>query len=211
MTKSKVALSVLVCLAALQVGADEKAVTENGDVVILKDDGTWYYEDARPVETLAIPRNETPFERASDSNFAVKSVNNDAMVYIDPRSWAFSKGVNNKDAEFEFVLKGKDLYGMLITEKIPLEMEGLSDIAFEVARSTAPNMRIITREYRNVNGVELVYMEMAGSMFGTDFIYFGQYFSDESGSTQLIAYTSTALADSYRDDIQVFLNGFSVQ
>ncbi len=100
---------------------------------------------------------------------------------------------------------------MLITEQIVMGVEGLTLIVLDMAKSAMPNMKISNREYRIVNGNRVVYMEMQGTMQGSDFTYIGYYFSNESGTTQLLTWTGPSLTEKYRSEIQNFLNGFSVQ
>ena len=52
---------------------------------------------------------------------------------------------------------------------------------------------------------------MDGTIQGIKFSYFGYYYSDKSGSTQLLAYTASNLADKYKIEIENFLNGLSIQ
>ena len=82
--------------------------------------------------------------------------------------------------------------------------------ALENARAGAPNMKVTEKEYRNVNGISVIYMEMEGTLQGTSFTYLGYYYSNETGTTQFITYTGTSLVKKYRSDIEDFLNGFSI-
>ena len=49
-------------------------------------------------------------------------------------------------------------------------------------------------------------MQMDGTIQGIKFSYFGYYYSDKSGSTQLLVYTASNLADKYKIEIENFLN-----
>ena len=54
-------------------------------------------------------------------------------------------------------------------------------------------------------------MEMKGTLQGIKFMYLGYYYSDDSGSTQFLAYTGSSLVGKYKSEINDFLNGFVVQ
>ena len=204
-------IALIVCLLPLMLEASQRAVTDEGVVVILNDDGTWAPENPDEADSDKIPTNSAEFKKPSGATFSLKSTVNDSEIWLDPKDWSFKKATTNQAAEYELQLKGKDLYAMLITEQVTIDMDKLTQIALQSAKSKAPNMRIVDREYRVVNGNKLVYMEMRGSMNGIDFTYRGYYYSDKTGTTQFVTYTGTNLRDKYGQDTENLLNGFTIQ
>lgn len=200
-----------IALCASTAIAGQRAVTEHGDVVILNDDGTWAYQDAAAATTQEIPVNPATFTKGPASVFPLKSAKNNGQYWIDPKRWSFKKGDGTNQIEYEFELKNGDLYGMAITEAIEVEVENLAAIAFENARAAAPDARVLTKEYRTVNGIKVIYMTFAGTVQGIRLEYRGYYYSDASGSTQFVTYTGQNLADTYAADIEAFLNGLSAR
>jgi hypothetical protein len=99
---------------------------------------------------------------------------------------------------------------MLITEKLKVPLETLISIAIENGKKAAPDLKVIKQEYRIVNGVKVMMMQMSGTIQGISFVYYGYYYSNESGSVQFLAYTSQDLLNNYSDDIEELLNGFVV-
>lgn len=191
--------------------ASQKAITDTGDEVILYDDGTWEFADKSKLKTDSIIINPNEFIKAKDSTFQLKSTITSFAFWINPKIWSFTKSTNNEAAEYEFQLKKGDLWGMSISEGVPMPIESLASIAFENAKAAAPDAKVIKQEYRTVNGTKVLYMEMQGTLQGIRFTYLGYYYSDDSGSTQFLAYTGTNLIDKYKSEINDFLNGFSVQ
>jgi len=104
--------------------------------------------------------------------------------------------------------KEGDLYAMLISEKMEIPMETLKIIAFDNAKSAAPNMKITKEEYRMVNGVKVLMMQMEGTIQGMEITYSGYYYSNENGTIQLLTYTSQKLFDSLKGEIEKMMNGF---
>ncbi|MCG8429266.1 MAG: hypothetical protein MI754_18090, partial [Chromatiales bacterium] len=144
------------------------------------------------------------------SSFSLKSTKNNSVFWINPKKWAFSKSDDgNEAAEYNFQLRGKDLYAMAITEEITIDIENLAQIALENAREAAPNARITKREYRIVNGNKVIFQQMEGTIQGINFTYLGYYYSNDTGSTQYLTYTATSLVSKYRTKINGFLNGFA--
>ncbi|MBA7532119.1 hypothetical protein ES705_24345 [subsurface metagenome] len=206
----KLFVTILLLLAATSY-ASQKAITDTGEQVILNSDGTWEYygnaqKPAKIIETI-----KKKFERPRNSSFLLKSIKNKSAYWINTNKWSFHKAKDNPQAEYQFQLKGKDLYAMTIAEGVEIPIETLTNIALDNARSVAPDTKIVRQEYRVVNGNKVIYMEMNGTLQGVKFTYLGYYYSDTSGSIQLIAYTATSVVDKYKTEINDFLNGLVTQ
>lgn len=206
----RVFITILLVLFSSNCFAIQKAITDTGKEVLLKDNGTWEYINnlEAPPEILT---NKTPFHKSPNSKFLLKSTKTNSAYWINTAKWTFNKPVHNTAAEYEFQLKSKDLWAMSISENLPIPIKNLSDIAYENSKAAAPNSKILKREYRIVNGNKVVYMEMKGTIQGIDFMYFGYYFSNKTGSTQFLTYTAADLVYKYKTEIDEFLNGFVVQ
>lgn len=184
-----------------------KAVTENGDEVVLYNDGSWRYVNQEAVEKTEIPVNPTKFERDPASSFLLKSGKINAGFWINPKIWDFGKPTDGSEGEFEVEMKNGDLYAMIITEEIAIPLETLKGIAVENGRSAAPDIKVVHEELRNVNGLEVLLLEMEGTIQGIEFTYYGYYFSNESGTLQFITYSSQGLMKRYRSECETLLNG----
>lgn len=210
----KVWISLMFVFVAAGVYAeDQQAITDTGRAVILKDDGTWSYADGstRSVQKVVARVNHKKFVKPKDATFQVKSLKNSSSVWINPLKWSFKKKNADNPAEYIFKSRDKDLYAMLIPEGIAMSVEALADIALVNAKKAAPDAKIIKKEYRNVNGQKVIYMEMRGSIKGINFVYRGYYHSSKKGSTQLVVYTGANLVDKYKDDIDELLNGLDIR
>ncbi len=203
----KIILILISLLAVSLSKAQMKAVTETGEEVILYDDGKWKYLNEDQLSENEIPTNESIFERGEKSTFLLKSSNLDVGIYLNPKKWSFKKATNNPEAEYELQLKDGDLYGMVITEKVEIPLKTLKSIALENGKAAAPDLRIVKEEYRTVNGLKVLLLQMNGTMQGIKFSYYGYYYSNTDGTIQLVTYTAQNLLDSYRPDIEELLNG----
>ena len=190
--------------------AQLKGVTENGDEILLYNDNTWQYINQEIIKEIEIATNEKVFVKGANAKFSVKSKTTPFSVWINPKKWKFTNKTDNEASEFEFNLKNEDLYGMMITERSEIPLESLGQVAYDNAKDVAPDVRIVNNEYRSVNGIKVLMMEMSGSTNGYKFTYVGYYFSNEKGSVQLVLYTGTNMRDEYYDEIELFLNGFVV-
>lgn len=187
--------------------SQKKAVTETGEEVLLYEDGTWKYVNESKEEKSEIPLNPQNFAKSKTSTFLLKSTKANFGVWLDSKKWQFNKSENNEEAEYELHLKGKDLYGMMIIEKIEIPLESLMNIALKNAKDVAPDVKVIKTEYRTVNNKKILFMQMNGTMEGVKFAYYGYYFSNGSGTIQFVTYTSQNLLNDYLSDAEELLNG----
>lgn len=202
---------IVVLFVSSALNAGVKAVTDEGDIVFLHPNGTWEYENRQADKDVEIATNKATFTKSSGLTFQLRSKKTDVAAWINPKSWTFKKATSNNEAEYELQMKGEDLYGVMISEGIEIDPKVLIQIAFDNAKAAAQNMKIIKQEYRSVNGENVIYMEMQGTIQGIELTYFGYYFSNAKGTTQLLAYTATNLTKKYRNEIDTFLNGFSTE
>lgn len=207
--KIQIMRKLLICITALAFGLQAHsqiiAITQEGDEVLLHNDGTWNYTDAGDKTEITV--NTKKFKKDNASTFQIKSSNVDFGFWINPKEWNFKKGISNDDAEFELTLKDEDLYAMIITEKIEVPIESLGEIALENAKLAAPDIRVVQQEFRNVNGLDVLFMQMDGTTQGIKFSYYSYYFSNESGTVQFVTYTSQNLLNTYREKCEQLLNG----
>ena len=97
---------------------------------------------------------------------------------------------------------------MLISEKLEIPIESLKAIAIENAKGAAPDIKVIKEEYRNVYGLQVMLMQMVGTIQGMRITYYGYYYSNSNGTIQLLTYTGEELFNDYLDTIESFINGF---
>jgi hypothetical protein len=204
-------LATLTCLLSFGLpyssNCQQKAVTETGREVLLFDDNTWRYLDENPSEESEIKLNDKKYTKPSVATFLLKSNKVKMGIWLDPKAWSFKKATNNEDAEFEFQYKNGDLYGMLIAERLEIPIETLRKIAIENGQAAAPDLQIVKEEYRQVNGITVLLLQLNGTMQGIKFSYFGYYFSNTSGSVQFVTYTAQNLLNDYIQKCEELLNG----
>lgn len=203
----------VVCLLLSSfIHAQINAVTDVGDEVILYSNGTWQYANDLAIEEESkadLTLNDITFEKGEDSSFLLKSAIVSLGVHLNPKEWSFEKAIYNDQAEYELKRKGKDVYGMLISEEIEIPLESLRSIVISNARNVISNVKLVSEEYRMVNGIKMLCMEFNGATEGINFTYFGYYYSNVSGTVQLITYTSENLMKIYKEDCEKLLNGLT--
>lgn len=195
--------------------SQKNAITDTGDEVILYDDGTWEYKNndfgLPPTDdSEEIKLNPNKFEKEEESTFLLKSDRVNYGFWLNPKKWSFKKAVSNEDAEYELRFKNGDVYGMIITEQIGMPLSTLKSIALENGRIVAPDLKIITEEYREVNGNKVLFLQMDGTTQGIKFSFYGYYYSNDEGTVQIVTYTAQNLLGKYKEAYDELLNGFVI-
>jgi len=185
------------------------AVTENGEQVVLYKDGTWKsLENKSGWETRL---DTLKFVKSSSSTFLVKSARVNYGIWINPKKWQFKKGQSTDGpSEYNFTLIGQDAYAIMISERTQIPLNSLKEIALSNAKRAAPDVKLIKEEIRNINGKNVCFLQMEGTIKGVNFIYYGYYYSDENGTIQFVAFTSKNLFPKYQSEMEQLLNGFVV-
>ncbi|MCB0410565.1 MAG: hypothetical protein KDD29_10125 [Flavobacteriales bacterium] len=201
---------LLVLLSFAQASFSQvNALTEYGEEIILYENGTWKYKN-RELEEVEIKTNSKSFKKSKESTFLIKSNRFNIGFYINPEDWTFKKSTTNEDAEYTLNYKDGDLYAMIITEKIEIPILTLQGIALDNARKVAPDIEIVKQEYRMVNDLKVLFMQMDGTMKGVKFTYYGYYYSNEQGTVQFVTFTSQNLLPEYRSLCDDLLNGMVI-
>lgn len=205
------ALGLLAALAGGGARADQTALTQSGRTVVLQEDGRWRYadEEAPAPQASGLALNPRRFARAPQQSFEVKSTRTKAALWIEPAQWSFKR--MDTDHEYRFQHKGGAVYASLITEVLQLPLEMMLEAGLENARQAAPDARVVERELREVNGQKVGMQLIRGTMKGLDVVYFSYAFSDASGSTQAVAWTTANAFAQHRPAMEKWLNGLSGQ
>ena len=205
----KLLTTITLLLFSCSLHAQIYGTTDDGQRVQLNENGTWKYLERDTSSTIAV--NPKAFLKPSNAIAVKKSAENSMSIYYNPVKWKVAKEKNNEDAEFEFEHVKGNGYVMVINEKIEIPLENLRNISYDNLVENAPDSKIDKAEYRTVNGVKVLHLEMSGTMQGIKFVYFGYYFSNEKGTTQIVCYTAKSLLKDYQADFEDFLNGITAE
>lgn len=199
-------LTAIILLGFLSLKAQIKGVTEFGEPILLYDDGTWEYT-TDSIETAEIPVNETPYFKSKASTFLYKSEKLNIGLYSDPSKWIQEEKNDGDVAEFSLRMKNEDLYAMIINEKLDVSLENMREIALMNGRSVAPDLVLEAQEMRTVNGLQVLMLQLTGTIQGMKFRYYNYYYTSSEGATQFLTYCSEDMFPAYKNDMEVLLNG----
>lgn len=190
-----------------------KALTSNGEEVLLFSNGTWKYVNenlSTASESREVLTNAKPFKKNAASSFEVISKKVNASVFINPKKWKFALGEDGSAGEYDFEFRNGDVYGMIIAERTEIPLESLKEIAVKNAKDVAPDINVAEEEYRMVNNKKILCLQMNGTIKGIMFSYYGYYFSSPNGTIQFLTYTSRNLFADNRNEMEELLNGLVI-
>ena len=79
-------LTIALIILSFTANAGQRAVTDEGDIVILNNDGTWKYESIDKPKSTEIRVNKSTFKKNSTLTFLIKSGKNKSAVWISPKN-----------------------------------------------------------------------------------------------------------------------------
>jgi hypothetical protein len=184
--------------------AQEKATTDSGKRVILFKDGTWKPDIL--VESMNTPGE---FKRPKQSTSKVVFNKSKFVVYYNPELW--KKYNQDQPTRQMYQHKDGDGYAIVIAERMQVTLESLKNVALSNAKSAAPDARIVLEESRVVNGINVLVLQIKGTIQGMAVTYMGYYYAGSEGCIQVLTYTTDNLFSEFKNDFQDILNGLSIE
>jgi len=210
--KTSAIVSSCLLLFTITTYSQELAITERGDSVILHSNGTWEYHDnfvRAYSEKDEIRINPNIFSKPESSTNKINGSNQAYELWYNNNKWKrLPVGELNPDADIALQYLKGDLYAMIIYEEVEIQLESLIEIALDNAIGVAPDIQVIEKDYREVNGDTLIWMRMDGTTQGMKMSYYSYYFSNEYGTCQFHVFSGQKLIDRYLEDVKDLLNGF---
>jgi len=192
---------------ALEAG-EIRAKTNDGKFVILRDDGTWIYE---PGPKKAAPKKDVEkFEKDPKSIEAYKGKRDKFTLYLIPGRWTQKETPSSPDAEVQFAHQDGDVFGMVIAERVEMPVETLKQVAVGRVQKLDKDFKIVEEGKRIVNGRQVLFLIMDANIKGIPLTYFVYYYAGPEGSIQVLTFTGQSLFKEYKQDMEVFLNGFQL-
>jgi hypothetical protein len=200
------ALLVVLFTAGLAISQTILARTESGREVILSPDGTWKY--ATKV-SIAEPPEPAVVRRGISNDVVFKSTLGGFGLRYDSTKW-LKRPDGDDPGRTQFKLKRGDAYAVMVVEEIGLSLENLKSIALENAKAAAPDAHFVSDEVRTINGKEVMFLTIDGTIKEIPFRYYGCYYGSKSGTVQLLTYTAQSLFTKYEQDFKELLAGFEI-
>ena len=204
-------LTFFLAVSIAAANAQVKAVTENGDEVILNKDGTWRSASVTPSYETRL--DTAVITKSAKATFLLKGKRIKYGIWIDPKKWSFSSAKPNEETpiEYRITLKNGDAYAMTIPEGIGIGLDNIVNFTLENTKKTAPDARVVRESTVSVNGNIMRLVEKRATVQGIKFVYFAYYYSTDDMTIQFITYTSESLWNKHKGDMEELLSGFTTK
>lgn len=205
-------LFLVLLLPASALLAQQTATTKDGKTVLLNEDGTWVYQPEATGSKIEFNDSLlTKYSKPTAAKTLLKSERTDHAIWYNETKWTRSDMKPTEASEYLLKLKERDGYCITVVEQIEIPLENFSNIVVKSMKMRgAENLVVEKEEYRLVNGKRLLFMQFTATTSGMTFTYAGYYFSNESGTSQILCYTAKNLFNQYKQDFMNMLNGFVV-
>jgi hypothetical protein len=168
---------------------------------------------AAPPPSVAIRAEPSPpvagsFTKPPQSTRELKGKQLPYSLWFNASKWSVKATPGNKLADYELNHVGGAGFASVVAERIVVPLELMARAALGNFKKAFPDTRMIREERRLVNGAEVAYARMEGTVNGFPAVIHAYFHTTPKGSIQIITYTATALFDQYRPDFDDFLNGY---
>lgn len=190
--------------------AQIQALTEDGKEVVLFENKTWRFKNESDDKLLeTITTNPEVFSKDNNSTFLFKSKKINAGIYVNPKLWKVNNYLQAPYVEYIFQNTDNDqLIGMIVSEKIEIPtLKNLKDIQIAAIQKKADFFKLEESEYRNVNGLKVLYMSYIANTKGMDFKFINYYYLTEEGYFAVSSYTLKNNFDKHKTSMERFING----
>ncbi len=192
--------------------AQQTATTKDGRLVILNEDGTWAYQPEGIANKILLNDSLlTKYSKPTTAKTLLKSERTDHALWYNENLWSRSDMKLSEANEFLLKLKDQDGYCITVVEKIEIPIDNFSAIVLKSMKMRGvENIVVEKEEFRIVNGKRVLFMQFNATSNGITFTYAGYYFSNETGTSQILCYTAKNLFSQYKQSFMDMLNGFVV-
>ncbi len=132
-------------------------------------------------------------------------VNSKVSIKYDPAKWTQT---NTDDiASSTLTHTSGDAFVKVASGRLAPQFDAIPDIVLSNLRDEDPNARMIFKEKRRVNGVDVWFVKLDGEVNKIPMVTCGYYYAGKSGLVQVVAVTGRALFSEFEKDFMEVLNG----
>jgi len=159
-------------------------------------------------DMAAVLRDSVPLTTASSLASSVSTNGSSPLVLLqgqgrlrlDRSAWL--EEPSQEPGIQQFRNRTNDLWLRVIAERIEVPLDNLSDIVLKNIRETMPDVKVLKKAVRTVNGVRVLMLEFEGTSDGVPVSFLGHYYSGKAGTIHVIGWTGKNLMPEYRSNIE---------
>jgi len=132
-------------------------------------------------------------------------------IMYDANKWFVHQ--TNPEAYYEYKLEhiDKDVYVLVIPDEYYQTMSEFKEMIMENFNAAGSDVEVVLEETRNINGNEILALQVLATVQGLELKYYGYYFVNENfGTIQFIIYCHPTIFDQYEEDMTELLNSLKI-
>ena len=146
------------------------------------------------------------FQRTGDETDVIEVLGGAAIIRYQASSW--EEQATDIDGGRQFFNESESCFVVLIEEASQIPIESMPEIAVLNFREVGTDVKEIRRGERNINGNRFTFSEYRGSVDGLDITFLGLFYSDASGTLQIVGWSTSNIFEDKRGKIERFASGF---
>ena len=128
-----------------------------------------------------------PWRDASCSVPGLLKINRNISLRYDPDRW--TQTAPDDDGQLTLTHSSGDAHALVIAERIALPRGSVEDVALANAQSVDPVAKIVSRQQRRINGVNVRFLKIEADVNTVPMVYLGCFYGGEYGTVQVVTYT----------------------
>lgn len=201
------AIAIALGMQSAAIAVPMEATTSDGKTVILNDDGTWNYQRLTGTSSAGSDRVSS---RPAGATESISSSKGFVDLWFDPDAWTVDAENDNDAAEFGLSHVSGDAYALVIVERLSMPMSALKQVALSNASKVSDDIEIVREESRTINDIEMMVMQLEGTIQEIPFTFYGAYWVGDAGSLQVVTYTGQNLFEEFEPDMTTLLEGIDI-
>jgi hypothetical protein len=149
-----------------------------------------------------------PWSDAAKPVPGLVKINRNISLKYDPHLWRVTAA--DKDGRLTLTHASGNGHAVVIAERIDVSRGSLEDVALANAQAVDPKAKVVFRDQRRVNGVDVRFLKIEADADAVPTAFWGCFYGGEYGTVQVVTYAAKTLLAERKDDFMELLNGFTV-
>jgi hypothetical protein len=165
------------------------------------------YSHEASAERILSPRLQE-YAKPSGVTTRIQTSVEEYAIWLDETKW--KQKTTGATSEFRFSHVNGDIAANVVTDRIAMPTNMFWEALLKEAKQVDPNLRVISKEERIVNGRQILAVQFSVTIEGDLFRILGYYHGGSSGSIQAIAFAFDTTFANNIGEITDFLNGLEI-
>tara|TARA_B110000977_G_C11072169_1_gene489897 strand:+ start:284 stop:1828 length:1545 start_codon:yes stop_codon:yes gene_type:complete len=161
-------------------------------------------------ENALLDEDKLPLTEKPSASDRIVKLNEDLFtISFNEQEWEVQSENFSEAGDLSLIGQG-DTFIQIISEGSELTYDYMEEFIFEYIKDVDTNSQIIGKGFREVNGINMLWLQVQAEVDGLKIIYYYHVFTGTQGSIQIMGWTTENLMDRRAELIDNFVSGFKV-